>query len=774
MTSSRLAEKLETFPDPVIAPTLDTFVIVNREVSRKASFSPYEFDRSSGILTRSGIRLRLESQPARVLKLLLDASPQMVTRAEMISELWHGETEGDFDRRLDKAVAKLRASLNDDPLKPRFVETIKGRGYRFVAEVASVAPREPFPTDGNIQSPEQENGRLPGKGAIDGTVAAGTPVDREALPLRANATAGDFATAPAIFSRRWKFAFLVILAAVVLAGFVLCFRWLPANSGRDVHSTELEFERVTISGDVKSADISPDGKYVAYARIISGQESLWLRQLATGRVLQVTSLGTDQCSGIDFSPDGNYLYFERHRPSAAGGDLYRISILGGDATRVLTGISGAPAISPDGLKVAFVRSTLMSHGVDSVVTANTVGSDVHVLASYPAPGIHFNRLTWTADGQTLIFSSRNMLIALPVNGGAARPLSFQPWHWIDDVWGLGPDSTLVVVGQLGDFKRSQLYLIPLAGGTVRAITQDLTNYISIRGTADGKALIGLHKIVSSTLQTLAPGQDSDTHVLSSENETEDGGLGLAWAPDGRIAYITQSDRQTLTVVNSDGSNPRQYISTSSDGLSDVAASPKEDSLVFVRWSQGDRASLYRIDLQDGRQTRLTAGTQDFSPSFTPDGESVVYAGIQADKTVLMKVPTQGGTPTVLTSYNADHPSVSPNGEWIACWYVPQSDQPPVLAILPITGGPPTRTFIVPPTATASPLAWTPDGRAVSFVNHEKGVSNIWQQPVSAGSAVAITHFKSGTIFNFQWSRDGRLALSRGSEVTDAVLIKNFR
>jgi Tol biopolymer transport system component len=140
----------------------------------------------------------------------------------------------------------------------------------------------------------------------------------------------------------------------------------------------------------------------------------------------------------------------------------------------------------------------------------------------------------------------------------------------------------------------------------------------------------------------------------------------------------------------------------------------------------------------------------------------------------MKVSIHEGTRTVLTSYNADHPSVSPDGAWIACSYVPPSDQPPVLAILPITGGPPKRTFVLPPTATASRLAWTPDGRAVSFVNNENGVSNIWQQPVSGGPAVPITHFKSGTIFNFQWSRDGRLALSRGSEMTDAVLIKNFR
>lgn len=699
----------------------------------------------------------------------------MVARTEIISALWPGETVGDFDRRLDKAVAKLRASLNDDPLKPRFIETVKGRGYRFVAEVDSVTPREEFSTNGNVPSPQRENGRLPGRAAMESTGAAGPPVHREiALALQATAVGAELASAPAIVRRRRHFAAFAISAAVILIGFVPYFARLTRESSHKVRSEDLKLTRVTISGDVKAADISPDGKYVAYARLISGQESLWLHQLATGRVLQVTTLGTDQCWGIDFSPDGNYLYFERHLPSATAGDLYRISTLGGEATRVLSGISGAPAISPDGLKVAFVRSTLPSHGVDSVVTADIDGSDLRILASYPAPGIHFNRITWTADGQTLIFPSRNMLMALPLNGNAARTLSSRPWHSIDDVWGLGPDSTLLVVGQLADLKRNQLYLVPLAGGTVRAITHELSDYIAIRGTADGKALLGVHKVVLSTLQTLASGKEFETRILSSGNQNEDGGLGLAWTPDDRIAYITQSESLALTVIKSDGSSPHQYVSTASDGLSDVAASPRGDSMVFVRWSQGDRANLYLIDLKSGRQTRLTEGTQDFSPSFAPDGQSIVYAGIQADQTVLMKVPSQGGTRTLLTSYDADHPSVSPDGAWIACSYVPRSDQPPVLAILPITGGPPKRTFVLPPTATASPLAWTPDSGAVSFVNNENGVSNIWQQPVSGGPAAAITHFKSGTIFNFQWSRYGRLALSRGSEMTDAVLIKNFR
>jgi hypothetical protein len=68
----------------------------------------------------------------------------------------------------------------------------------------------------------------------------------------------------------------------------------------------------------------------------------------------------------------------------------------------------------------------------------------------------------------------------------------------------------------------------------------------------------------------------------------------------------------------------------------------------------------------------------------------------------------------------------------------------------------------------------PDEKAVSFLNNVSDVSNIWQQPIAGGPAVQVTHFKSGTILNFQWSRDGQLALSRNALLTEAVLVKDFR
>jgi len=96
-----------------------------------------------------------------------------------------------------------------------------------------------------------------------------------------------------------------------------------------------------------------------------------------------------------------------------------------------------------------------------------------------------------------------------------------------------------------------------------------------------------------------------------------------------------------------------------------------------------------------------------------------------------------------------------------------------LAIVPFAGGQPAKVLPLPVTA-GGPHPWTPDGRGICFVNSVNGVGNVWEQPVAGGPPKPVTHFTSDKIFWFDWSHDGRLAVSRGTEATDAVLIKNFQ
>ena len=103
--------------------------------SKIARFGLFEIDLVSAELRKEGTRVRLQEQPFRVLAMLLERPGEMVTREEMRTRLWPGDTFVDFDHGLNTAVNKLREALGDAAANPRFVQTVARRGYRFIAPV---------------------------------------------------------------------------------------------------------------------------------------------------------------------------------------------------------------------------------------------------------------------------------------------------------------------------------------------------------------------------------------------------------------------------------------------------------------------------------------------------------------------------------------------------------------------------------------------------------------------------------------------------------------
>jgi Tol biopolymer transport system component len=227
-------------------------------------------------------------------------------------------------------------------------------------------------------------------------------------------------------------------------------------------------------------------------------------------------------------------------------------------------------------------------------------------------------------------------------------------------------------------------------------------------------------------------------------------------------------------MGADGSNLQRL--TSNDLSRDAwwpELSLRGGFIAFARWDPSGPINIWRVDTDGGNLKQLTQGKFDLLPAISPDGQWVVFQRSEGGKRFLMKVPSEGGPPSQLTDYNSGGPSVSPDGKWIACVYISCENQPNSLAMVPFGGGQPAKVFPLPVTARG-PLPWTPDGRAISFTNSVNGVGNIWKQPVAGGPPTPVTHFTSDKIFHFDWSRDGRLALSRGTDTTDAMLIKNFQ
>jgi len=90
---------------------------------------------SSGELRKQGIRVKLQDQPFQALVALIERPGEVLTREELQKRLWPSDTTVDFDRGLNKAIARVRDALGDDADNPRFIETLPSRGYRFLTQV---------------------------------------------------------------------------------------------------------------------------------------------------------------------------------------------------------------------------------------------------------------------------------------------------------------------------------------------------------------------------------------------------------------------------------------------------------------------------------------------------------------------------------------------------------------------------------------------------------------------------------------------------------------
>ena len=107
------------------------------------AFGAFELDRTSGDLRKHGMRVRISGQPLQILMVLLEEAGRIVGRDDLRRRLWGDDTFVDFEQGLNTAVNKLRQVLGDSAESPRFIETVPGRGYRFIGRVESASSSGP-------------------------------------------------------------------------------------------------------------------------------------------------------------------------------------------------------------------------------------------------------------------------------------------------------------------------------------------------------------------------------------------------------------------------------------------------------------------------------------------------------------------------------------------------------------------------------------------------------------------------------------------------------
>src|SRR5215475_13275512 len=119
-----------------------------------------ELDLGRYELRRFGRRVKLERKPMELLIFLVSRRDQLVTRKEMVKKLWRSDLFIDSERNLNNIVRKIRTALGDNADKPRFVETVIGKGYRFIGPVGVIGAQYPQEDLDELESVRRENGSV--------------------------------------------------------------------------------------------------------------------------------------------------------------------------------------------------------------------------------------------------------------------------------------------------------------------------------------------------------------------------------------------------------------------------------------------------------------------------------------------------------------------------------------------------------------------------------------------------------------------------------------
>lgn len=591
------------------------------------------------------------------------------------------------------------------------------------------------------------------------------------------------------FKRHKTLVFLVV-AGLIGSVVILALALSQLIGGREtVHQTQsrtiaagqqMKIARLTATGKVQTAAISPDGKFLAYVEGEANKQSLWTRQIATNSNLQLAPLTEVSYSNLTFTPDGNYIYYSTRDESGRSYSLFRIPTLGGTATRILAEGGRAVSFSPDGRQLVFVKYHSQS-AESALMIADVDGSNERKLISLSGhEWFAGGAAAWSPDGAYIASAAgddreeRQMtMVLVKISDGSLK--RFVPQRWdsiVRAVWLTDGSGIVFCASDNGTAAAKQVWQVSYPGGEARRITHDLNSYLDISITADSKTLVAAQRDFTAGV-SVSPDTNPDNARLVTSGHN-DGGGGLDWAPDGRILYVsTASGNTELWIMNRDGSGQKQLTNDSYLKYAPVV-SPNGRYAVFV--SQSGGVHLWRIDLDGNNPVQLTNGNYDNSPRISPDGQWVVYSSYRSGRLMLWKVAIGGGEPTQLTETFATEPDISPDGKFVACFSNDIETGKGVILVFPFSGGPAIKTFPLSATASwDSGLRWTRDNRAVTYVDRRGETANVWLQPFSGGPPQQISNFKEDGVSHREWSHDGRqIAIVRGAASSDAVIISNFQ
>ncbi len=730
---------------------------MNDQPNNIISFAEFELDTIHRRLIREGEVVPLHAKAFDLLSFLARNNGNIVTKDEILDAVWDNQFVEESN--LAVQISNLRKALGETKNSPRFLVTIPGKGYRFVADV-------------------DENTLI-----IETHSSSEITIEQEE----------EIINPQPLFPKKSAFNFsrFGIIVAAILAfsafGTIGGFWFLNRTQNKDVNipvvlaEQRSNIKRLTSKGIVFSCVLSPEGKFFAYTVGEKGsyRHSLWLGQTSGNSDVQLLPLANLVYLPRSFSADGNWLYYTVSEPRQFdSGTLYKIQVLGGVPQKLAEGISVYPVLSPNEKQIAFVRSE-GENEKSALVIANLDGSGEREIAERP-PSRSFlrNSLSWSPDGALLAFgavsdkkTSREIFSANVADGSVKQITSLE---WLDifrTAWVRDGKGLVIVAGNKDSFAGNQIWRIDYESGKAQNITRDLQHYgTSLSLSANSNSLVALQATIESSIWIAPAANLSEARQITFGTAGHEGWFGIDWTPDGKIIYTNRID-QSLTIWTMDTLGANAVQLTSAGFLDQNPSATADGKYIVFQSNRSGATEIWRMNA-DGKDLRqITFDGKNSVPHCTPDSKTIVYMHNEDDKNFAYRVSMEGGEPVKITDTQIVNPRVSPDGKFIAGGF--QLEGKMKLAIFSITGGTPLKVFDIPPTYnfTAS-IRWTRDGKSVVYRDWANG---IWSQSMEGGDPVRIEGLPTEKLLQYNWSPDGRqLAFTRERTKTDAVLLTDFR
>jgi DNA-binding winged helix-turn-helix (wHTH) protein/Tol biopolymer transport system component len=593
-------------------------------------FGVYELDLASSTIRKSGISVKIHPQPFRLLALLATSPGQIVTREQIQRCLWGGNTFVDFEGGINFCVKEIRAALGDDPEKPRYIETLPRRGYRFIASIAN---------DHRVQ---------PATAPIQSSVAIMPPPswDQPKLaeltaPVTSSAVSSVQAPVSAQPSKRKStFALICLFALVFVLSSVL---WITKR--RPPHLLNVpDLKQVQLTANssenaVTSGSISPDGKYLAYA----DPKGIHIKVIETGETQDVPQPESFRGMQVSWNivpnwvSDGTRFIATADVPGQPS-SIWSVPLLGG-ALRKIRDDASAGSASRDGSLIAFTTNVSPVGDDREIWTMSPDGERARRIYQVDEFSGFAGRLEWSPDGQRLAYVWHHEVGDQTDLRLETRDLQGGPPAVVMSTWTFGhgwsPDGRLIYsmdepgpIGESCNFWG--VHLDPRTGKPLETPEQ-LTHWAGFcmdnqSTTADSNRL-AFRKWAWHGNIYVADLEASGTRITSLRRFTLNEGRNYptAWTPDSKaVIFGSYRDGQWGLFKQPLATDKTEFIATvaASKNLSDFGL----DDL----WSASARVS--------------PDGAWLLYPTADPDNGS---ASTVLTQTLLLRVPIAGGSPELV-------------------------------------------------------------------------------------------------------------------------------